>query len=777
MKDNYDFKIGEPKWQEYWKKEKIFQIKPKKGAKIFSIDAPPPTMSGKMHLGHSFSYAHTDIIARYKRMRGFSVFYPFGVDNNGLPTERLVEKTNNVTLFQLGRKNFIELCQKTIKQLLPEFIAGWNNIGLSADFDNIYSTISPEVQKISQFYFLDLVKKERVYRKETPVLWCPECQTAIAQAELEDKETETFFNDIEFELENKGKITISTTRPELLPSCVAIFVNPKDLRYKNLIGKTAIVPIFNQKVPIIIDDKVDSEKGTGIVMCCTFGDTTDLDWYFSHNLPLRISISKNRKMNELAKEFKDLSIKDARQKIVERLKELGLLKNQQRIKHIVNAHERCGTEIEILPTYQWFVQYLDLKDEFLKQSGKLNWYPKFMKSRLDHWINGLKWDWCFSRQRYFGVPIPVWYCKKCKEIIFADQKSLPIDPLSAKPNKPCKCGSTEFEPETDILDTWMTSSLTPQIVSDKIPMSLRPQAHDIINFWLFYTLVRSYIHFKKNPWKDVVISGFVLDPKGEKMSKSKGNVIEPETVISQYGADALRYWASQSALGDDLKYSEEEVKQGKRLITKLFNATKFSMMHIKDYSPKALDKKGLEDEDKWILTKLSALTKEYISGMDRYEFSKAKETLDKFFWSDFCDNYLEIVKNRVYEPKDKVSLNAAQFTLYNVLSNIIKLYAPIMPFITEDIYQEFFRKTQKEKSIHLLQLPSKKELFNFPKQATDFEIAIDAIEQIRKYKSEQKISVKAEIESAVVKTTNKKVLQQYSALISQVMAAKKIEIS
>jgi len=789
MKRQYDFKKQEPKWQKFWEKGKVFKFQPSQKGKIYPIDTPPPTFSGKMHLGHVFSYTHEDIIARFHRMKGENVFYPFGVDNNGLATAKLVEKLNKVHFFNFKRKDFVKLCQDTIKKQMPGFMADWKRIGISCDFSSIYSTISPQVQKLSQQYFIELYKQGRIYRKQSPVLWCPECQTAIAQAELEDKEKESFFNYIYFQLKGGKKIIIATTRPELLPSCVAIFVHPQDKRFKKIIGKKAVVPLFGQEVEIMTDKKVDQEKGTGIVMCCTFGDATDIEWYFEHNLPLRISIGKDGKMNKLAKEFAGLSVKAARREIIEELKKKGLLKDQKRITHSVNVHERCGTEIEILPTTQWFVKYLDLKKDFLKQSAKLNWYPRYMKVRLDHWIRGLHWDWCISRQRYFGVPIPAWYCKNCGQIILPDVRDLPVDPLHSKPKKKCKCGSDELIPEKDVFDTWMTSSLTPQIalslvknkkVRDRMfPMSLRPQAHDIINFWLFYTLARSFLHFKKLPWKDVVISGFVLDAKGEKMSKSKGNIVEPSEVLEKYGADAVRYWAAQSALGEDLRYSEDEIKIGKRTVTKIWNASYFSLMHLKGYAPKNRNAKSLEDEDKWILTKLYKTIKEYKEKMDKYRYSKAKEALDNFFWKDFCDYYLEIVKLRVYSlpsPRAAQQRMAAQFTLYATILSILKLYAPILPHITEEIYQSYFKKFEKEKSIHLTKLPKLDKKLYFPKIASDFELVIDAIAQIRKYKSERQLSMKAEVDRVSIKTKNKAKIKKYLPMIGKLMSVKEIKI-
>jgi valyl-tRNA synthetase len=749
MDKEYNFKDSESKWQDFWIENQIFK---NKGKSTYSIDTPPPTVSGKMHIGHAFSYIHQDIIARFKRMTGHNVFYPFGTDDNGLPTAKLVENINNIRFFDLTRTEFISLAEKTVENLLPEFIKGWKNIGMSCDFSEPYSTISKESQKTAQESFADLYNKNRVYRKESPVLWCPECQTAIAQAELEDKEKNALFSDIDFKLKDGGIVTIATTRPELLPGCVALLINPKDGRSKDLVGTTAITPLFNQEIPILADELVDLEKGTGIVMVCTFGDVTDIEWQKKHDLPLRICINKDGTMNELAGEFQGLTTKETRKQILIKLS----VENQKQIVHSVNVHERCGTPIEIIVMTQWFIKYLDLKKDFLKQSEKLNWHPEHMKNRLDNWIEGLKWDWNISRQRFFGIPIPVWYC--CGETILG--KDFPIDPTTTEMICP-KC-KKPAQPEKDVFDTWFTSSLTPQINNEKLPMSLRPQAHDIINFWLFYTLVKSYLHENKLPFKDVIISGFVLDPKGEKMSKSKGNIVEPKDVIEQYGADSIRFWASQAALGVDLRFSEDQIKQGKRTITKLWNASKFSLMHLEGYDPK--NKGELQDEDKWLFSKLHSTTKEYIQKMEQYEYTKARDAIDKFFWNDFCDYYLEIVKSRVYETKDV----GAQYTIYNALLSILKLYSPILPHITEEIYQGYFKQFEKTESIHLTQITSPKDY------KTDFELAIDAIAQIRKYKSENQMSMKAEIETITLMCDKK--VEKYFDLIKKLLSVKEIKL-
>jgi len=787
MKKHYPKNL-EKKWQKFWDKENIYKFDPKHKGRIFSIDTPPPTVSGKMHIGHAFSYTHMDIIARYHRMKGENIFYPFGTDDNGLPTEKLVEKENKVKIFNMERDKFIKLCQKTIKKIRPRFTQGWKDIGLSCDFTLDYSTISKDVQKLSQKFFIELYKKKRVYRKESPTLWCPYCQTAIAQAELEDKEKESTFDNIIFRLDNGKKITIATTRPELLPSCVAIFIHPEDERYKNIAGEKAIVPIFRQKVPILVDDRVNPKKGTGVVMCCTFGDTTDIEWYRQYNLPIRTSIDKMGIMLREAKRYQGLKIQEARQKIIDDLKKQGLLSDQKKIKHIVNVHERCCTEVEIINTTQWFIKYLYFKKDFLKMAKTIKWHPNYMYRRYENWIEGLKWDWCISRQRYFGIPFPVWYCQKCGKVKIAEDSQLPIDPLRSKPKTLCSCGNNKFIPEKDVLDTWATSSLTPQIAIELVedinmkkklfPMSLRPQAHDNINFWLSYTLARSKLHSNKIPWKTAMISGFVLDPKGEKMSKSKGNVVEPQEIIQEYGADALRHWTAKAGLGEDLRWNEEEIRIGKRTCTKLWNAARFCSIHIENFKKKQkinFRKLELEAEDKWILHLLQTTIRDYDNLFRKYKFKKAREVIDNFFWKKFCDNYLEIVKPRIYgENASNDSKEVARFTLYTSLLSILKLYAPFIPFITEELFQIYFRTREKEKSIHQGLLPEINPKLLNPEAKRNFDNVINIISFVRKYRSEKKISQKKELSKILIQTEDKGI-EKYSKLLRRVLNVKSIE--
>ncbi len=760
---HYNAHESEKKWQKFWQDNAVykFDFNNVDRDKVFSIDTPPPTVSGKMHMGHAFSYSQADFIARYKRMRGYNVFYPFGFDDNGLATERYVEKKIGKKATEMKRSEFIKICLEETKETEAELKKAWSSLGISPDWSINYRTIGDHARKISQLSFIELYKQGRVYQKEAPTLWCPECQTAIAQVELEDKEIESYFNDILFELEDGRKITIATTRPELLPACVAVFVNPDDERYKDIVGKKIKVPLMNYYVPVIADKRADPEKGTGIVMCCTFGDQTDMEWWKAYNLPLKIIIGTNGVMNEKAGKYAGLKVKEARKQIIEDLKKAGLLVGQRKIKHMVNVHERCGTEIEFLVTKQWFIKYLDLKDEFLRIGDELNWYPKHMKSRLENWIKGLQWDWCISRQRFFGVPFPVWYCKNCGEPIIADESELPVDPTETLPHKKCpKCGSTEFVPEKDVLDTWATSSLTPQIVlkwkeddeffNKMFPMDLRPQGHDIISFWAFNTIVKSYFHNKSKPWKDIMISGWALDEHGKKMSKSKGNVVDPQDMIKKYNADCLRWWAASSKLGEDLWFNEKEFINGQRFMTKLWNASRFVIMNLSNYKPRELSKENITNlADKWILSRLNRTIKQVTDSLEKYQYIRLRLDVEKFFRQDFCDNYLELVKDRLYNP-DKYELNevlSAKDTLYYVLFNSLKLLAPILPHITEEIYQDYFKQFNEEKSIHLTRWPEENPALEWD---VDLSKALAVLALVRKYKSDNKMSLRSELNKLIV---------------------------
>jgi len=755
----YNAKESEKKWMDFWEKEKIYAFDPESKAEVYSIDTPPPTVSGKMHLGHSFSYAQQDFVIRFQRMLGKNVFYPFGVDDNGLATERMIEKMKNVKGQFMPRNEFVKLCYKTVEEIRKEFVQDWKRIGTSADFNIFYSTINKHSQKISQRSFLDLYKQGRIYRKRAPFVWCPECQTAIAQVEMKDSERESKFVYMKFDTSLGEQITIATTRPELLPACVAIHIHPDDKRFKKFIGAKAKIPFSDREVQISANKDVDMAFGSGIVYHCTYGDMEDVKWTEEFNIePIEI-LNKDGTLNEKAGKFKGLHVKEARKSVIKALEEENRIEKIEPIRHVVNVHERCETDIEILTTDQWFIKYLDLKDDFIKYGRKIKWYPDHMRARYENWILGLKWDWNISRQRHFGIPIPAWHCKKCNEIIIADEKQLPVDPLVDKPLKKCKCGSNEFIPEKDVLDTWATSSLTPDIAiklfkGKKIfkklyPMSLRPQAHDIITFWLFNTVVKAYFHHKNIPWKDVMISGWALDPHGKKMSKSKGNVIDPREMIKKYSADALRFWAAGSSLGDDLPFQEKDLITGQKFTTKIWNASKFAFMHLADYSLKK--PKKIEVIDKWILSKLSRVVKESTKNFMNYEYSHTKLATETFFWHSFCDNYLEIIKDRLYnmEKRGKDAKESAQFGLYTALLTIIKLMAPITPFITEELYQVYFKKHEKSKSIHITKWPSLNLIDENAEKVGDFLVYV--LQHVRRAKSEKNLSLKNPVKKITTK--------------------------
>jgi valyl-tRNA synthetase len=755
-KKGYDAHEVELKIFKLWEKEKLYKFDAGDVKRpIFSVDTPPPTVSGRIHMGHVFGDAQQDFFVRYKRMNGFNVLNPFGTDNNGLPTLKLVEKEKKVSAKSMKREEFIELCNKTIhEEFIPEFVRDVKRLGISADFDILYSTIDSHSRKISQQSFIDLFNNGREYRLDAPALWCPSCQTTLAQVELEDKEVESCFNDVILKVDGKD-IVISTTRPELFPASVAVFYNPKDKRYKHLKGKKAKIPLFDIEVPIIEDSGAEIDKGTGIAYCATFGDQADMEWQKQHQLPIKMAIGPDGKMTKIAGKYEGLSVKEARKKIIQDLKDKGLLVKQEQIVHPVNTCERCGTEIEFIKKKQWFVKYLDLKKDMLKWGKQIKWYPEHMRNRYNNWVNGLKWDWCISRQISFGIPFPVWYCKDCDEVILPNESQLPVDPVEDKPNvKSCKCGCKEFIPETDVMNTWATSALTPKIVKGLLkdkpvykiikdkPMDIRRNGHDIITFWDFNSIVKSQLHNKRNPWNELYINGWMLGKDGKKMSKSRGNGVAPQDTMDEWGADILRYLSASSGLGEDVAYPEKELIAGKRFINKLWNASKFVFMNLEDWNHKA--PKEFQEIDKQFLLRLNKLIQSCTQSFEKYEYSKVKLELEKFFWQDFTSNYLEIVKHRIYNAKGDVK-RSAQYALYQCLLAILKIISPITPFITEEIYQTYFKKTEKIKSIHISDWPNK---IDFPETGVDEEVwnnFIEVLDKVRQIKSESQKSMRAEI--------------------------------
>ena len=819
LPDKYNPKESEPKWQKFWETKKIFEFDIKDNKKeVYSVDTPPPTISGNMHIGHAFSFSQQDFIVRYQRMKGKNVFYPFGTDDNGLATEKLVQKNKKVNLRKIPREEAIRICLEYLEEERPKFIQDWKNIGMSCDFNIKYSTIDDHSRKTSQKTFLELIKKGLAYRKEGPIMWDCVFQSAIAQAELEDKKLKSNLTYIKarFEDSKDTYLLYATTRPEMLYGCVGMSVEDKgdyvtlkvgnefwvtgkktyqekfkdfkyklegELKGKDLIGKKVVIPISNNIVEIDHDISVAADYGTGVVYFCTYGGLECVEWMTRRPKLEPISVlNKDGTLNEKNKGYEGLSTLEARKKVIEDLEKQGHLIKKEAIEHIVNIGERSGVEVEYIISKQWYIKYLDRKEDFLVAGSKLNWFPEHMKHRLNNWIKGLNWDWSISRQRHYGVPIPVWYDKK-GNIYYADESQLPVDPTKDRPKGVSK--NLELIPEHDVFDTWFTSGSTPFIaiglmpknVQKKLfPMNLRPQAHDIINFWLFYTLAKTQLLHGVNPWENVIISGWALDPHGRKMSKSKGNVVSPQLMIDKFSADALRYWSSGSKLGDDMPFQEKDLLTGNKTVNKIWNASKFALMHLEDYK---FEKHELEVMDKWALTKLQKLIKSATVSFDNYEYSKAKQETDIFFWQIFCDNYLEIIKDRLYNADNypKNARTSAQFVLYEIVLNVIKLFAPIMPYITEEIYQIYFSEKEKKRSIHVSNWPIyNKELVDDIAEKTG-DMVIEIIAKVRKFKSEKSLSLKQDISLLVINCSNDDRIMLETVLndLKAVTRAKEIE--
>ncbi len=764
LPDRYHFREAEPRLAHLWADADLYAFDTAGSGPIFTIDTPPPTVSGELHIGHCYSYTQTDVIARFQRMRGKRVFYPMGFDDNGLPTERFVERTIQRKATEMGREEFLSHCRELIRQTEDRFEALWHRLSLSVDWRYRYSTISSQVQRTSQASFIHLYQDGRAYTQVAPTLWCPECQTAIAQAEIDDTLLPTLFSTLAFRAQDGSVLPIATTRPELLPACVAIFVHPSDARYTHLIGSTASIEstMFSQKdritVPILADELADPAKGSGAVMCCTFGDSTDVLWWRKHSLPLLAAIGRDGRMTALAGDCAGLSVIGARKRILEWLAEKGLLLHQETIEHTVGTHERCSTPIEYLHTRQWFIRVLDQKERFLEAGRRITWHPEYMHARYEHWVANLQWDWCISRQRFLGVPFPAWTCRSCGKMMLATLDQLPIDPRTTAPQQSCSCGSTDFEPEPDVMDTWATSSCTPLIISRWIddpawfaqhfPATLRPQAHDIIRTWAFYTIVKAIYHTNEIPWRSIMISGHALSAQRSKISKSKVHTTSgPMALIEQESADALRYWSTSVKTGNDTFFNPEMLAIGRRLVTKLWSASRFAERRLEGYGQQFFSGEApasLLPTDRWLLSRLEH-TVAYATGeLERGEYATARNEIERFFWSDLCDNYLELAKARLYR-EEGAERAAAAWTLYRALLTVLKLLAPYLPYITEEIYQGLFRQWAGAISIHRSSWPdAHREWIDAEAEETGRTI-LELLHQVRRYKAEHNLSVGAEL--------------------------------
>ncbi len=770
MSEKYDISSREPSIQNMWRESGVYAFDANTEQPIYSIDTPPPTVSGKIHIGHIFSYTQAEVIARYKRMLGNTLFYPFGFDDNGLPTEKLVEKEIGKKSSQMVREEFNQECLRVTQEYREKFKVLRQSMWFSVDRDLSYSTISPETQRVSQLSFLKLLKKWKLYSKVAPTLRCPECQTAIAQAEVERKTMPGVFYDIAFSLESWEPITISTTRPELLGACVAVFVNPEDERYTDLVGQTVITPL-GKAVKILADDKVDVAKGTGIVMCCSYGDETDMYWVKKYGLEEHIILDRSGNIINTGDTAVDgMYYKKARKIIVEWLKATNKILDAKDIQHDVGTHERCSTPIEILTVKQWFIKTLDLKTELIEAGDKIKWNPKHMKKRYTERVENLKWDRCISRQRYFGIPIPVRYSKKTGEAILPDEDQLPVNPITGAPKTlPANHTLDDIYPEMDVLDTRATSSLTPLInswyfehgeknIADKIhPMDLRPQAHDIIRTRALYTIIMSLYHTWDIPFKSMMISGHVLAGKSEKISKSKDNAgATPEQLIAKYGADPIRYRACGGVLGKDITFDEKEIENWRRLVTKLWNAARFVNLNLADFSPTD-QAPELQTIDRWIIEKSEEVGAKMSKHLNEFNVGWAVIEFEKFFWSDFCDNYLEIVKLKISNPERfenwEAQKKSSQYALYISMFNILKLIAPVVPHITEEIYQNNYRPFEQEISVHKLSYPKAEKKSDVTQELYVKEL-FELIDLIRKNKTEQGIKYGHESRELIITWTD-----------------------
>ncbi|MCW2913110.1 MAG: tRNA synthetase valyl/leucyl anticodon-binding protein [Actinomycetia bacterium] len=790
----------EDKWVGVWEEQGTYRFdRTKPRAEVYSIDTPPPTVSGSLHVGHVFSYTHTDTVARYQRMRGRAVFYPMGWDDNGLPTERRVQnhfgvrcdpslpydpsyeppaKPDPKRQVPVSRRNFIELCERLTEVDEQAFEEMWRRIGLSVDWNHLYTTIGADARAASQRAFLRNLARGEAYVSEAPTLWDVTFRTAVAQAELEDRDHPGAFHRIRFHAEDRP-VYVETTRPELLPACVALVAHPDDVRYQELFGRTVRTPLFGTEVTVHPHPLADPEKGSGIVMVCTFGDINDVTWWRELDLPIRAILDWDGRLVAeapggvdpvLYAELGGKTVHSAKERIVEMLRESGDLDGEPSpVVRPVKFYEKGNKPLEIVTTRQWYIRNggrdTGLRETFLARGRELTWHPPYMRARYENWVEGLAGDWLVSRQRFFGVPIPVWYPlddagePDYSQPIVPSESVLPVDPSSDVPP-----GYTEdqrgkpdgFAGDPDVMDTWATSSLTPQIAGGwerdpdlferVFPFDLRPQAHEIIRTWLFSTVVRAHLEHGSLPWTDAALSGWILDPDRKKMSKSKGNVVTPIAMLREYGSDAVRYWAAGGRPGTDTAFDTGQIKVGRRLAIKILNASKF----VLGFGEVAEDAEVTEPVDLAMLADLAEVVRGATEAFDGYDYTKALERTERFFWQ-FCDDYLELVKARAYGEGAEVSAvqtASARAALRHALSVLLRLFAPFLPYVTEEVWS-----WSQEGSVHRASWPAVDELPGGGDSAV-LTATAEALRQIRKAKSEAKVSMRASVAQMVIRGGN-----------------------
>lgn len=754
----------EKKWQTEWEKNGTYHFDWKDGKKPpFSIDTPPPYPSGEFHMGTVLNWTYFDIVARYKRMRGYNVHFPQGWDCHGLPVEVEVEKKNRIKKTDIPPDKFRKLCEELVNQYIVAMKDSMTRLGYSMDWTTEYKTMDPDYWRRTQLSFILLYNKGFIYRGTHPVNWCPRCETAIADAEVQYEDRNAELHHIKFELEDGGFLEIATTRPELIPACVTVAIHPDDERYKKYAGKKVKIPTTDRTVEIVTDEMVDPNFGTGVVMICTYGDKADVKTVVKHHSAVIMCIDEKGRMTKNAGKYVGMQTGEAKKAIIGDLKSEGLLGHKEGLKQEVSICWRCKTPIEILEREQWFMKTRILTDKVEKNALEITWYPDYMKYRLIDWAKSLEWDWVISRQRVFATPIPIWYCKKCGEIILAEPTWVPIDPRIEQPriDKCPKCGGKEFRPERDVLDTWFDSSITCAVHAgwpDKkdwkrlFPASMHASGVDIIRTWAYYLMVRHLALFDEKPYKSCLINGMVLGTDGREMHKSLGNYVGSQEVLDKYGADAIRQWAAGGgATGSDIPFRWPDAEYGWRFLIKLWNASSFVSNLLKDYATQEKTKHALQPLDKWILSKSEKLTEKVTDALEKCQFNTALEETRNFTWHIFCDCYLEAVKDRLYRPEiyGEEKKKAAQQTLYTVLNRLLLLLAPIVPHITEEIYQMLYAE-EKHGSIHRSAWPhiSKKYMDEEAEKHGDLIMAM--ISEIRREKAEKHLPLNAIIKKLTI---------------------------
>jgi valyl-tRNA synthetase len=757
------------KWQQKWEEMGVYRFDWNDHSRpIFTIDTPPPYPSGDFHMGNALNHTYFDIVARYKRMRGYNVLFPQGFDCHGLPTEVETEEHYNIKKTDLTPEEFIKLCNQFVDKYINIMRTAIKRLGCSIDWTTEYQTRNPDYWRKTQLSFIILHKKGYIYQGTHPINWCPRCETAIADAEVEHKPKQGTLHYIKFQLENGQYVPIATTRPELLSSCVAVAVHPDDKRYQKYVGKEIRVPTTNRTVKIITDELVDPQFGTGIVMICTYGDKADVKAVKTRKLSVIMSIDEAGTMTENAGKYAGITVQEAKKAILIDLKEQGLLEKSEPIQQEVGQCWRCHTPIEILERRQWFMKTLKLTPEVEKTAYEITWYPDYMKARLIDWARSLDWDWVISRQRIFATPIPIWYCKECGEIILAEEEWVPIDPRKEVPRiDECpKCGATEFTPETDVLDTWFDSSISCAVHAGwpdrqdwqkRFPADVHPSGTDIIRTWAYYLMVRHLALFNQTPYKSCLINGMVLGTDGRMMHKSLGNYVATPEVFSKYGADAPRQWAAAGGTtGSDIPFRWPDVEYGWRFQIKLWNAARFASLALKDYAPQ--QKPELQLLDRWLLSRLERATVIATAALEKCQFNTAIEEIRNFTWHQLCDQYIEVIKHRLYNPKTygEEKRKAAQYTLHTAIYRILQLLAPITPHTTEEIYQLMYAEDQKHKSIHISPWPELDEAITDEEAERYGDLVIAVIGEIRREKAEKSMPLNTQINTLTIHAGSKK---------------------